>query len=1185
MKRRLISLLLLTPLAALASPTNGSQAEGLLARLAPEDSSRLELASIDLAKLSAEDELLAGKPGIPLRYGVVQQVGQVKLDGGKGSGGGWSIAADGQQVWTLTVEAKSAASLEFGFSELRLPAGASLRLQSLDDKSSFIVLTDSDNPQAGRYQSAMLAGSRARLELVVPAAKRDFVRLTLDRVVHGYRDPFAAQQAQKSGSCNIDTICPQGDPWRDQIASVAHYTFSSGGSSFVCTGTLMATGNAQADQTQPRFTTAHHCVSLAAEAQSMVFYWGYESPSCRTPGSAASGTSLPRATSSRATQSGASLLGTDQATDFTVVQLSAAVPAAANAKFSGWDRSGLAPAGSVGIHHPAGHEKRITFNDDPLTLSQSCILQGARPEGTHWFISEYESGTTEGGSSGSGLWDSNSKLLVGVLSGGSASCAAPNEFDCYGRLSSAWEAGSSPSGRMRDWLDRTGSNPLTMPGSGSCAIPTFTLASPAFTAPPVAGSAVTFSVTTAGATGAVTYSWDLDGDGVFDRVGTQASVTASYPRATSAQVRVRGVDASGCSAIATRALDVVGASLVATAGAAQQVCGDNDAAIEPGERWKVPVTLRNAGAAALPAGARALFTPGAASSGVLPIGPNRFGYRATTTARGGCGFDFVDIASGANATPALATSVANNNTFGPLDDARTTQNIALGGSGFKLYGQTVSQAVMSTNGYVSFSTQETGGDFSNDCGGAYNNGAAGPQLRVHHDDLVVSTQAGAGLRYRYFASCPRQAESDRNQAQGCHVFQWSRMQIYNSAGAATGDFEFQAVAYERTGQVSYQYRSAAPDAGAGSSIGLSNAAGDDPLNTSCDAANAAPAQSAVCLFEPSAQPVVNAGLRIESATTAVPTLAAGAQTTIDVPIALKTDASCGAPLTLDYFGTAAPGSFSLGQNPVLSTSVGGGGTCQVSNACPAQVTAIPVRPGLYSNPARGGNGIAHFVYGSVYGGAWYTALPDRTPTWFTATGSYADNLATVPLERLTNTGSSTSLSLNRQVAGQGWVAQIDRDSVLYAWTLTGASSGLELMDAAPLPFANPNHSQTWFAPTQSGWGLAIEGVATGPGSALEFIGAYVYDSNGVARWLVGDSGSTSGGNVPLVAHRPHCPACPWFSDWTSQGQSAGSLNRSYSGSNTGTLDTAITLPSPLSGSWNRSALPITTIGAPAPPGQ
>ena len=46
----------------------------------------------------------------------------------------------------------------------------------------------------------------------------------------------------------------------------------------------------------------------------------------------------------------------------------------------------------------------------------------------------YSGGSTQGGSSGAPLIDAQSQLIVGVLSGGHASCDDTDAFDYYGRL-------------------------------------------------------------------------------------------------------------------------------------------------------------------------------------------------------------------------------------------------------------------------------------------------------------------------------------------------------------------------------------------------------------------------------------------------------------------------------------------------------------------------------------------------------------------------------------------------------------------------------------------------------------------------------------------------------------------------------------------------------------------------------
>ena len=83
-------------------------------------------------------------------------------------------------------------------------------------------------------------------------------------------------------------------------------------------------------------------------------------------------------------------------------------------------------------------------------MRDNCISEGG-PKDSHWEVDNWEYGTTEHGSSGAGLWDPASHLLIGFLSGGLASC--DNDlWDCFGRFAVAWD-GPSPSERLRDWLD------------------------------------------------------------------------------------------------------------------------------------------------------------------------------------------------------------------------------------------------------------------------------------------------------------------------------------------------------------------------------------------------------------------------------------------------------------------------------------------------------------------------------------------------------------------------------------------------------------------------------------------------------------------------------------------------------------------------------------------------------------
>ena len=136
--------------------------------------------------------------------------------------------------------------------------------------------------------------------------------------------------------------------------------------------------------------------------------------------------------------------------DFSLIELDEMPDATFNVFYSGWNRSGTAPSGCVGIHHPNIDEKSISFCTTPLTTINSCVGTGG--SSTHWRV-VWSSGVTEPGSSGSGIWDPSNHQLIGTLSGGGSSCSTPTSADCYGKFSVAWASGASSSDRLRDWLD------------------------------------------------------------------------------------------------------------------------------------------------------------------------------------------------------------------------------------------------------------------------------------------------------------------------------------------------------------------------------------------------------------------------------------------------------------------------------------------------------------------------------------------------------------------------------------------------------------------------------------------------------------------------------------------------------------------------------------------------------------
>ena len=120
-----------------------------------------------------------------------------------------------------------------------------------------------------------------------------------------------------------------------------------------------------------------------------------------------------------------------------------------------------APTSAVGIHHPSGDIKKWSYDGD-ASVSSEWGGWGSSGTNTHWEVLDWDIGTTEGGSSGSPLFDQN-KRIVGQLHGGAALCG--NDFsDLYGKVAYSWDCQSQNSGRLDIYLDPNNSGLTLLDG-------------------------------------------------------------------------------------------------------------------------------------------------------------------------------------------------------------------------------------------------------------------------------------------------------------------------------------------------------------------------------------------------------------------------------------------------------------------------------------------------------------------------------------------------------------------------------------------------------------------------------------------------------------------------------------------------------------------------------------------------
>ena len=318
----------------------------------------------------------------------------------------YSIAEGDVEV--ASVVSEGARYVRLQFKNFSLPAGARVFVYSAANPDFFFGPYEGRGPwNDGTFWTPALPGDQVVIEYTSPAGtENDHAPFEISELGHIYKEQLPNDPA---GACNLEVP----SEWANVAKSVGMLQFIKNDFVALCTGTLLN----DSDTTQDHHVlTANHCIQGQSEAQSVTVYWNY------TTGDTPGGTP---------TTNGANLLVTSVGTDFTLLRLTGALPS--GLFFSGWDASPVGSGTSVtGIHHPEGSHKRISFG----ATNSDCDSQLPGPC-TNFTGVTWSQGTTEGGSSGSGIWTGtpDTAKLVGALTGGYSACDNLSGTDFYSRFS------------------------------------------------------------------------------------------------------------------------------------------------------------------------------------------------------------------------------------------------------------------------------------------------------------------------------------------------------------------------------------------------------------------------------------------------------------------------------------------------------------------------------------------------------------------------------------------------------------------------------------------------------------------------------------------------------------------------------------------------------------------------------
>jgi lysyl endopeptidase len=391
----------------------------------------------DIDALRAEDALVDGTGTAPWRFGYNHNV-NLNLD----NSGNWFTLPNGDMVWALRLFCDKAQTINLTFENTRIPEGNELFVYS-ENRNFVLGKFTNKHLYKGELGTELVPGQATIVEYYIPKANltqhKGFVQIGV--VTHGYRSAaeYATKAFGSSGNCNMNVNCPDGTEWMAQRNSAVMLV--SGGNGF-CSGALI---NNTMNDGKPYVLTANHC---GTNPTNWVFRFNWQADGCSNPASSPSFESL----------SGGVLRAARQPSDFCLVEITGGleggtIPGSFNAYFSGWNNSNTPPTSTVSIHHPAGDIKKISFDDNPAVAVQEM---GSSEPNSSWQVIWDRNTTTEGGSSGSPLFDQN-KRIIGQLWGGGASCSNLSAPDYYGRLHNSWEpAGSNSTNQLKYWLDPSG---------------------------------------------------------------------------------------------------------------------------------------------------------------------------------------------------------------------------------------------------------------------------------------------------------------------------------------------------------------------------------------------------------------------------------------------------------------------------------------------------------------------------------------------------------------------------------------------------------------------------------------------------------------------------------------------------------------------------------------------------------
>ncbi len=364
------------------------------------------------------------------------------------------VMPDGGSLYRMGFTSPGALFMDISYRHFQLEEKAELYVCNPQNGMVFGPYTSENVSDSQEFSTDIVKGDSIVILCYEPANSQGKSRIEPRCVVAGTKGFF---NSDESATCLINTACEEAEAYRDIIRSVV-LIYMDG---YLCSGNLI---NNTAQDGTPYILSAAHCIEelSTSHSGSWKFFFNIEAYQCNgNDGPSPYDYGLQ-------TRTGCQVVAKGTKSDFLLLKLNQSIPSSYNAYYCGWDRRNQAPTkGLVGIHHPHGDFKKFSQTSQTPTTNNCSSIGYDRM--AFWYF-YWEKGVCEQGSSGSGLFNAETKRLIGTLTAiNNVGCTTNlrSRLNWYGKLSYHWFANNENSQKeqLRPWLDPTGSNALYIDGS------------------------------------------------------------------------------------------------------------------------------------------------------------------------------------------------------------------------------------------------------------------------------------------------------------------------------------------------------------------------------------------------------------------------------------------------------------------------------------------------------------------------------------------------------------------------------------------------------------------------------------------------------------------------------------------------------------------------------------------------